>query len=160
MPLPRPVGKGKTEQIHLDSAASHILEECRMVLPGVQALFGFQMIAVFNQGFAENLSRPEQLVHLVAIVLTVLAMALVMTPAALHRYAEPRVVSERFVWLASKLVLAGMFPLALAVVLDAYVVASIIAKSDAFGAVVATGMLVVFAALWLLMPWRESRRQQ
>ena len=159
MPLPRPAGKGKTEQINLDSASSHILEECRMVLPGIQALFGFQMIAVFNQGFDERLSHPEQLVHLVAIVLTVLAMALVMTPAALHRHAEPRVVSERFVWLASKFVLAGMFPLALAVVLDAYLVASIIAKNDVFGVLVAAALLVVFAALWLFMPWRESRRQ-
>jgi arginine exporter protein ArgO len=26
-----------------------ILEECRMVIPGVQALFGFQLIAAFNQ---------------------------------------------------------------------------------------------------------------
>jgi len=30
---------------------SHLLEECRMVLPGIQALFGFQLIAVFNQPF-------------------------------------------------------------------------------------------------------------
>lgn len=160
MGMPRPAGKGSTEKIKLDAAASHILEECRMVLPGIQALFGFQMIAVFNQGFAEKLSHPEQIVHLVAIVLTVLAMALVMTPAALHRRAEPREVSERFVWLASKLVLAGMFPLALAVVLDAYLVASIIAKKDAFGILVASALLVVFAALWLFVPWRESRRQQ
>jgi hypothetical protein len=30
------------EELSLDSAARHILEECRMVLPGIQALFGFQ----------------------------------------------------------------------------------------------------------------------
>jgi hypothetical protein len=157
MPLPRPVGKGKTEQINLDSAASHILEECRMVLPGIQALFGFQMIAVFNQGFAEKLSYPEQLVHLAAIVLTVLATALVMTPAALHRQAEPKEVSERFVWLASKMVLASMFPLAVAVGLDAYVVVSVVLKSDVLAAVVAALLLLVFAILWLFVPWHEGR---
>src|SRR5882724_5287563 len=93
------------EQLSLDSAARHVLEECRMVLPGIQALFGFQLIAVFNQGFAENLSHAQQLLHLVAIVLTTLAMALVMTPAALHRQAEPKAVSDRFLWLASNMVL-------------------------------------------------------
>ena len=158
MGFPKPVGKGRVEEIKLDSAASHILEECRMVLPGVQALFGFQLIAVFNHGFGEKLSQAEQLLHLVAIVLTVLAMALVMTPAALHRQAEPKEVSERFVWLASHMVLAGMFPLALAVGLDAYIVASVVVKNDAIAALVALGILLVFAALWLFMPWREGRR--
>lgn len=58
------------EQLSLDSAARHILEECRMVLPGIQALFGFQLIAVFNQGFAEKLSAMGQQLHLLSIVLT------------------------------------------------------------------------------------------
>ena len=158
MPLVKPFGKGHVEEIKLDSAASHILEECRMVLPGIQALFGFQLIAVFNQGFGEKLSHAGQLLHLAAIVLTALAMALVMTPAALHRQAEPKQVSERFVWLASNMVLAGMFPLAIAVGLDTYVVANIVVKNGAVAALLAAAVMLVFAALWLFMPWRESRR--
>ncbi len=158
MPLLKPAGKGRVEDIKLDSAASHILEECRMVLPGIQALFGFQLIAVFNEGFGEKLSQAEQQVHLAALVLTVIATALVMTPAALHRQAEPQQVSERFVWLASNILLAAMYPLALAVTLDVYVVASIVTKSDAFGALLAVVMLIVFVALWIFVPWREKRR--
>src|SRR5205814_5379235 len=100
-------GAGRKEPVGLDSAATHLLEECRMVLPGIQALFGFQLIAVFNEGFGEKLSHAEQWLHLVAILLTVLSMALVMTPAALHRQTEPKEVSERFVWIASNMVLAG-----------------------------------------------------
>src|SRR6187200_137548 len=97
------------EQLSLDSAARHILEECRMVLPGIQALFGFQLIAVFNDGFAEKLSSSQQMLHLAAIVFVAIAVALVMTPAALHRQTQPEEVSERFVWVASKLLLASMF---------------------------------------------------
>jgi hypothetical protein len=85
-------------------------------------------------------------------------MALVMTPAALHRQAEPRQVSERFVWLASKMVVAGMFPLAVAVGLDAYIVASVVTKNDAIAALIAGALLAVFAALWVLVPWRESNQ--
>jgi Family of unknown function (DUF6328) len=157
MPLRRPAGSGKKEEISLDSAAAHLLEECRMVLPGIQALFGFQLIAVFNQGF-RDIAPVQQLVHLGAIVLTTLSMALVMTPAALHRQAEPKAVSERFLWLASKMVLAGMLPLALAVGLDAYVVASIVLKSDLLAAILAVVLLMVFAFLWLALPRREHRR--
>jgi hypothetical protein len=35
--------------------SNHILGEGRMVLPGVEALFGFQLIAVFDQRFADLL---------------------------------------------------------------------------------------------------------
>ena len=35
--------------------ASYLLDECRMVLPGIQALFGFQLVAVFNRTFWERL---------------------------------------------------------------------------------------------------------
>ena len=41
---------------NLPELVSHLLEECRMVLPGIQALFGFQLVAVFNQAFWEKLS--------------------------------------------------------------------------------------------------------
>jgi len=159
MALAKPPGSGKKEEISLDSAAAHLLEECRMVLPGIQALFGFQLIAVFNQRFDEKLSDAGQMVHLVAIVLTTLSMALVMTPAALHRQAEPREVSERFLWMASNMVLAGMFPLALAVGLDAYVVASVVLENNALAAVLAIALVAVFAFLWLVLPRREHHRQ-
>src|SRR5919205_1070831 len=139
----RPVAADLPQQESLSSVANHLLEECRMILPGIQALFGFQLIAVFNQGFWEKLTQPQQLLHLAALVLTTLAMALVMTPAALHRVAEPTSVSERFLWMASNMVLAGMFPLALAVGLDAYVVASVVLKNDLLAALLAIVLLVV-----------------
>ena len=59
MSIAKPVGAGRKEEVRLDSAASHLLEECRMVLPGIQALFGFQLIAVFNDGFEHKLALGE-----------------------------------------------------------------------------------------------------
>jgi hypothetical protein len=41
-----------------------ILEEARMVLPGIQALFGFQLVAVFNGRF-EEITTGLQAIHLV-----------------------------------------------------------------------------------------------
>jgi hypothetical protein len=157
MALSKPIGEGRIEQVTLDKAAQHMLEECRMVLPGIQALFGFQLIAVFNEGFSEKLSGPQQLMHLAAIVLVGIAIALVMAPAALHRQAEPQEVSERFVWLSSNLLLASMYPLAIAICLDTWLVSSIIVGHDAAGIAVALVLLMIFGLFWLVLPRRESR---
>jgi len=146
------------QEISLETATTYILEECRMVLPGIQALFGFQLIAVFNESFSEKLSRGEQLLHLVAIVLVTVAIALVMAPAALHRQSQPQSVSRRFIELSSTLLLAGMFPLAVGLALDVYLITGIIVGKDAAGLVVALVLLGVFAALWLWLPARERRR--
>ena len=69
--------KSQKEMLPFSEAVTHLLEECRMVLPGIQALFGFQLIAVFNSTFRERLSSTEQFFHLAAIGLVATAVAMV-----------------------------------------------------------------------------------
>jgi Family of unknown function (DUF6328) len=140
------------EQLSLDSAAQHILEECRMVLPGIQALFGFQLIAVFNQGFAEKLSTREQQLHLLSIILTVFAVALVMTPAALHRQIDPMAVNRRFIDWSTMLLLLSMFPLAISICLEIYLIAHIITETTWVSLLIASGLLLLFFFVWILLP--------
>jgi len=146
------------EPISLESATNYILEECRMVLPGIQALFGFQLIAVFNDEFQERLSHAEQLLHLSSIVLVTVSIALVMAPAALHRHSETMAVSRRFIDMSSKLLLAGMFPLALGIALDVYLITGMIVGRPGAAVALAAALLAVFGALWLWLPARERRR--
>jgi hypothetical protein len=126
MSIEKPVGAGRKEEVKLDSAATHLLEECRMVLPGIQALFGFQLIAVFNQAFDEKLSPGEQQLHFLALFLVALSAALVMAPAAIHRQSQQREVSERFIWLSSLLLRVSMYPLALGLTLDVYLIGRVV----------------------------------
>src|SRR5882672_1348470 len=116
------------EELPLSKAAQYLLEECRMVLPGIQALFGFQLIAVFSDGFSRKLPEGGQLLHYAAIVLVAAAIALVMAPAAIHRQSSQREVSERFIWLSSRLLLASMFPLAIGLCLEIYLIGVVILK--------------------------------
>lgn len=81
-----------------------------MVLPGIQALFGFQLIAVFNSTFSQMLDPFEQKLHLIALSSAAIAIALLMTPAAFHRQTEPTKVTEEFIQLATRLLLWGMGP--------------------------------------------------
>src|ERR1044072_7415826 len=89
------------EELSLEASTTHILEECRMVLPGIQALFGFQLIAVFNSGFDEKFSSSQQYLHFLSILLITISAALIMAPAMLHRQTQPRSVSEGFINVAS-----------------------------------------------------------
>jgi hypothetical protein len=139
------------EPLELSKAVELLLEECRMVLPGIQGLFGFQMIAVFNDGFRERLSVGEQHLHLLAIALIGIAIALIMTPAAVHRQWNPREVSARFVRLSTRLMLWSMAPLALGLCLDFYLVARAVSDTPA-AAWLAAALLGVFAGLWWVLP--------
>ena len=156
MTIPHAKPSNERDELSLNDAASHVLEECRTVVPGMQALFGFQLIAVFSSAFGEQLSSMERMLHLIAIVLVTIAIALVMTPAALHNQTEPLAVSSRFIRISSRLLMASMAPLALGLCLDIYLVARVIVGTRGVAATVAASLLGVFIVLWLVLP-RLSR---
>lgn len=143
----------------LKDATTFAVEESRMILPGVQALFGFQLIAVFNNGF-ERLSSIDRRVHFLALLLVALAAALLMAPAAHHRIAERGRLSERFLKLASRLISIALLPLAIGLALDIFVVATLIFedRSLALAAGGVTG--AVLAALWFGWPGLVRRRRR
>ena len=143
------------EEIPLSKAAQYLLEECRMVLPGIQALFGFQLIAVFNAGFREKVGPVGEQLHLVAMALVVIAVALVMTPAAYHRQTRPREVSERFITVSTRLLLFSMLPLALAICLDFYIVGRVLVEGAVIPSLTAV-LFGLFVVLWIVLP-RSAR---
>jgi hypothetical protein len=160
MGIRKPAGAGKKEEVTLNAAASYLLEECRMVLPGIQALFGFQLIAVFSQGFDEKLSSGEQQLHFLALYLVALAAALVMAPAAIHRQTQQRSVSERFIWLSSLLVLASMYPLALGMSLDVYLIARVVFGTPGIGLALSAVLLALLMLLWTVLPRLEGNKNR
>jgi hypothetical protein len=136
-----------------------ILEEARMVLPGIQALFGFQLMAVFNTRFDE-LSTALQTIHLAALVAGAISMSLVMTPAAYHRLAERGRISSRFTELASWLIASAMGPLALSIALDAFVVSTVITGDLVVAAVIGAALALMFFAMWFAWPTAAARRRR
>jgi hypothetical protein len=148
----------EVERDSLGKEALHVLEEARMVLPGIQALFGFQLIAVFNQRFAADLPSSQQVIHLIALLLTAISAALIMTPAAYHRQAERGQVSRYFIRLSSRLLTLAMAPLMAGICLDAFVVADLILGGALAAAVVAAGLFCLFSSLWFVFPSLRARR--
>jgi hypothetical protein len=139
------------EDMPLTRAAQFLLDECRMVLPGIQALFGFQLIAVFNPTFSQVLGPDERRLHLLAILLVTVAIALIMTPAAYHRQTGPQQVTEAFIRLSTRLMLWSMLPLCLSICLDLYLIAKIIVD-DVLAPLLAAAVFMVFFVLWFVFP--------
>ncbi len=145
------------ERLPLSKAAQLLLEECRMILPGIQALFGFQLIAVFNSRFSELLSPAEQKLHLLAIGLVGIAIALIMSPAAYHRQNGPGQITARFIRVSTRLVLCSMPPLAISLCAELYLVSRIIVGST-ISLLLAGLQLIVCGFLWFVVPhWRGGR---
>ena len=130
-----------------------------MVLPGIQTLFGFQLIAVFNQRF-QVLAPMEQYLHYAALLLVTIAIALIMTPAAYHRLVEQTSVSVFFVRFASWLIALAVIPLMSAIAIEVYLVGSIVSGSSELSSIVALSLLGLFTALWFALPvvMRQGRR--
>jgi hypothetical protein len=139
------------ENVSLAQAAQHVLDECRMVLPGIQALFGFQLIAVFSDGFDTKLTDTGRVLHLAATALVAVAVALIMTPAAFHRQTATRHVSAGFLRLSSRLLLASMLPLAIGISLDFYLIARVVVD-DGIAGTVAGLLFALFMVLWYGLP--------
>lgn len=143
----------------LAESTSNILEEARMILPGTQTLFGFQLIVPFNQRFHDHLSLLEQRLHLLAMALVAVAMAMLITPAVYHRGVEPETVSRRFIHLATQMLTWSTRPLLVAICLDFYLAASLVTQEPIVSVILALMLAGVFAVLWLVLPWREAAQR-
>lgn len=148
---------GDTEKI--EKLAIAAIDEARMVLPGIQTLFGFQLIAAFNERFRE-LDPPQQVLHFVALILVALAIAIIMTPAAYHRLAERGSISKFFVRLASSLIAIAMLPLMLALCIEVHLLGRVILQREWISAAISIILLIAYAGLWYGFPFamRRSRR--
>jgi hypothetical protein len=147
-----------SEKLSTKETVEEVLQESRMVLPGIQALFGFQLIAFFNTCFGD-LSKADKLVHLVALFLTISAIGLLMAPAAYHRQVERDSVSHSFVKYASFLMTVGMAPLAASIALDTEIVSKLATNSANFAITAATSVFALLIMMWYLIPQVSKHRR-
>jgi hypothetical protein len=141
---------------HLEKIAQEAIEEARMVLPGIQALFGFQLIAVFNETF-RRLDVAHQYLHFAAIVLIAISIALIMTPAAYHRQVEPGSVSRFFVDLASWLIMAAMVPLMVSICIEVYILGYLVLANGLLSLLIAGVLLAGFVFGWFVFPYLATQ---
>lgn len=141
----------------LSARIDYILTEARVILPGAQALLGFQLVIVLTKSFAE-LSAREQIIHGVAFALVSLATALLMAPAARHRLIYDGRESEDFHRSGNRYLLAATVALAAGITADVWVVALKIAGSEAVALMVSGLCGAMLTGLWHVWPLIDRRR--
>jgi hypothetical protein len=135
----------------LATKIEQLLTEARVIIPGAQALFGFQFIAMLTSGF-DRLPQTAKIIHAVALCLIVINVILLMTPAALHRLSFGGEDSEKFLQMGSTLVIAAPLFLAGGIAAEVYVVAQKTFVTEAWSVTAGIAALVLLMLFWFALP--------
>ena len=149
-----PGGEGS----RLDRELAELLQELRVILPGVQVLFAFLLAVPFTNRFQQT-DAVERAVFLVALLATAAASVLAIAPGAQHRIRWRRYDKNHLLEVANRLALAATVALALAMSAAVFLIADVLYGRVAgivFGAMVA----LLAAALWWGMPLARRRARR
>ncbi len=135
----------------LKDRISELLEESRIVLPGVQALLGFQFSGYLTEGF-KKLPEASKAAHTAALLLLLVSMVLLMALTPYHRISAQGEPTEAVDRVGTRFVLLAMIPLALAVAADFYIVLQKVSGSSFVGLFGALAVAAGCAVLWLVLP--------
>jgi hypothetical protein len=131
----------------LKDKVDHVLTEAKVVLPGAQALLGFQFITILMEGF-DRLPQSSKYVHIFSLTVMAITVVILMTPAAYHRMVEHGKNTEHFHAVASVLIISAMVLLPMAIAGDFYVVVQKVTASARFAIGASSGILLFFYLLW------------
>jgi hypothetical protein len=141
---------GESRGERLDRELMELLQELRVVLPGVQVLLAFLLTAPFQQRFAQ-LPGSLRNAFFASIACATLATALLIAPSAHHRLRWRAGEKERLLRIGNQMALWGTVFLAAAIVLALYVVTNVLFTSE-LALATAIAAVVVFVGLWYVLP--------
>lgn len=145
------------EHTPLDKKIEQMLTETRVVLPGAQALLGFQLIIVFSDTF-EKLPAAAKGLHLAALGCVALSVIWLMAPAAYHRIVYAGEDAPDFHRTGTRFLLAASFALAVGIACDLGVVVGKVLGSGAAGAAAGALSFTLLTGMWHAYPaWLRSR---
>jgi hypothetical protein len=143
----------------LHAKIEQLLTEARVILPGAQALLGFQLIVMLTKAF-DRLPSAAQTIHLIALMSLVVAIVLLIAPAAIHRLAFQGADDRRFLRTGSVIITLALVPLAASIACDIWVALCKLTGGEMVPTIAALATAAVLFGLWFLLPLgiRSSRR--
>ncbi|MEO9174952.1 MAG: DUF6328 family protein [Gaiellales bacterium] len=146
----------ETDKDRLNRNFDQLLQELRVVIPGVQVLFAFLLAVPFSTQFS-RVDQFERVVFFIALLLAALAVVLLMSPSIQHRILFRHDQKHYLVEVGSRLMIAGMLALALSMTLSLVLVAHFLYGIWA-ALISGAAALVAFAAIWFTLPLERRRR--
>lgn len=143
--------RDETPEERADRNMVELLQELRVLQTGVQIIFAFLLGIAFTARFTE-LSQTQQYVYVAALLMSVLSVAVLAAPVAIHRGLFRAEMKERIVILSTRCARLGM--LLLSVGLDCAVFLIMDVVLGRVAASVITGCAAAaFLGLWFVFPW-------
>jgi hypothetical protein len=143
---------GESEQERKARELIELLQELRVVLPGVQVLFAFLLTVPFSARFGD-VSPLQQTVFFATLTCTAISAGLLIAPSAHHRLLWRQQAREHRLRLANRLAIAGMVLLVPGMVGVMFVITDILFGSTAAAAATAA-ITAFFLYVWFVIPIR------
>ncbi|MEW6637876.1 MAG: DUF6328 family protein [Actinomycetota bacterium] len=141
---------GESEQERSAREIVELLQELRVVIPGVQILFAFLLTIPFTGRF-ETLTGLQRGVFFATLMCTAVATALLIAPSAHHRLLWRQGAREHRLRVANALTIAGLAFLVPAMVGVIFVITDLM--FDASLAAAVTGLVALsFFSVWFALP--------
>jgi hypothetical protein len=134
-----------------------LLNELRVVLPGIQVLLAVLLTAPFNQRFS-GLSSGNKAAYITALGCTAVATTLLMAPTTYHRVQFRQRDKERLLRLSNGLLIAGTAFLA-AGLTSAIGLVTDLAYGEPWTIVATVATAVVMVSTWYLLPLSRGRQR-
>jgi hypothetical protein len=150
-------GDGESKQARVNRELIELLNELRVVLPGVQVLFAFLLVVPFSNGFP-GMTLLQRDTYFAAFLATAASSALLIAPSAYHRLHFRSKDKERMLFTSNRLAVAGTVSLALAIGLVAFLVTDVLFKAAA-ASIVTAATAGWFGWFWYGLPLSRKRRE-
>jgi Family of unknown function (DUF6328) len=149
--------RGETELQTRDRHFNELLQELRVAQTGVQILFAFLLGLAFTPRFPD-LTRGQQIVYLVTLVLSAVSAALLIGPVSYHRTVFRQRLRPQLVSTGHRYAIAGLILLLLALVGAVDLAASFVLGP--WATLLAAALAGLFALLWFVIPLIHRVRHQ
>jgi hypothetical protein len=148
------------EAERLDRELIELLNELRVVMPGVQLLFGFLLTVPFQQNF-QKVDGFQRDVYFATLLLTAASAAFLMAPSAFHRLTFRAGQKPYMIKLATRQTIVGMALLLLAMNGAILLLTDVLFHALTVGIAVGA-MVTLYAWLWFgkaLWRLRSGKRE-
>ena len=144
------------DRAELRSRYYNLLQELRVIIPGVQVLLAFLLTAPFADRFAD-LDHTGRLLYGLTLLSALVSVVSLLTPTVLHRFCERTARRARLVW-SIRMTVVGLVALAIALVLGLTCVSRLVFGAGATTALVIAAVAVL-GVLWGGLPLLVSRHE-
>jgi hypothetical protein len=147
---------GESEKQRVDRELIELLNELRVVLPGVQVLFAFLLTVPFSNGFS-RLTDIQRNVYFIAFLTATVATVFLIAPSTYHRIMFRQGNKRSLLFASNRLMIIGTAFLAVSMAASVYVITDALFQIP-LAITVALIAAIAFVLFWYLIPLYRRRQ--